>query len=181
MGSNPFLDPDREIQQGRSEEDILAAWEERQRRFVERVASLGPGEAYSGTIEELAGHLYAGLDTPTEIFSIQLADIKSHYVGETAKMLQRIYSQITESHAQGSTILIEIDELLLPDSIREGMGSRGGLESEVDKVIYNEVINAFMKLGEMPGVTAVSAHTAQGGREYRIIFRNDPDGTKRRL
>lgn len=172
---NPFLDPAREIQQGRSDDDILADVEERRRLSSERIASLGPGDTYSGTLEELARNLYAGADARTEIFSVTLADIKSHYIGETEVRLRDIYGQIAGCLSRGSNILIEIDELLLPESIRRSAGSGGGFESAVENVIYSGVLEAFAKLRVMEGVAAVSAHTTPSGKEYRLIFCNGPD------
>ncbi len=176
---NPFLDPDKEIVQGKTEEDILAgrekrlaASEEERRLSAERIASLGPGDAYSGTIEELAEHLFGGDGARAEVFTIALADIKSHYIGETAQKLRHIYSQIEGCHAGGSNILIEMDELLLPESIRRSAGSGGGFESTVENVIYSGVLDAYAKLSGMEGVAAVSVSGEGSSKEYRILFRN---------
>jgi len=63
MGSNPFLDPKREIVQGKSEDDILAAHERRLAEAVEDAAVRRP-EGMQGTGVRPKDSAQKGMRTP---------------------------------------------------------------------------------------------------------------------
>ena len=55
MAQNPFLDPDREIQQGKTEEEILEEHERRQRQAADDASNYRPGPGSVDEVVEGAG------------------------------------------------------------------------------------------------------------------------------